>query len=94
MSGPGPEHPDSGARFKFLRGEQSSTAASYAVVIMRPEDDLGEATLKLDRENKTAEFGGIDGWSDWERKTASALARTLLKGDTWPRRLTRWKIEK
>ncbi len=94
MSGPGPEHPERGARFKFVRGTQSPLAASYAVAILRPEGDLSEAALMLDRENKTHEFTGIDDWSDWETKTASALARTLLKGDSWPRRLTRWKTEK
>ncbi|MFT6398641.1 MAG: hypothetical protein ACJAYU_003403 [Bradymonadia bacterium] len=94
MSGPGPEHPDSGVRFIFSRGEHSSLAASFTVAIMRPDGDLSEAAVQLDRVNKTTKFDGTDGWSDWEIKTANALARTLVKGESWPRRLARWKIEK
>lgn len=93
MSGPGPEHPESGARFKFLRGDNDAASARYTVEVLLPQGAKHEAQLTLSRELGTASFEGADGWTEWESKTANALARTLLKGGHWPRRLTRWKTD-
>jgi hypothetical protein len=94
MSGPGPEHPATGARFKFMRGETSAESADYDVHVLLAEGERREARLTLSRELGTATFEGASGWTEWETKTANALARTLLKGGDWPRRLMRWKAEK
>jgi hypothetical protein len=93
MSGPGPEHPEAGARFKFVRLEASDKRATYSLEILLPEGQCREGRLMLSREFGTAVVEGAETWTPWEAKTASALARILLKGGHWSRRLTRWKTD-
>lgn len=90
---PGPQHPDVGARFVFRRTEAIVAVATYEVTLFLPAGATRRSQLTLSRELGTAEFDGLDDWTDWELKTVRALARSLLKSGPWPRRLTRWKTE-
>lgn len=93
MTLPGPQHPDVGARFVFRRASASDVAAEYDVTVFLPGGAVRDARLTLSREVGSAEFDDLSDWTDWESKTARSLARSLVKGEHWPRRLTRWKTE-
>lgn len=93
---PTPTHPESGARFQFVRLTDDGESARYAVTVFLPGTEVRDLEVTLKRGRPLADVGEEltvpeAGQTAWLKKQLSLVARTISKGDGWPRRVTRWK---
>lgn len=84
--------PDEGARVELVLVTASGDGASYDAVVAMRAASPARFRLRLVRGADPVVESVYEEASDAAIALASSVARTVSKGASWPRRVTRWKL--
>ncbi|MCB9532872.1 MAG: hypothetical protein H6698_00915 [Myxococcales bacterium] len=81
--------PAGGARLRLVLESGTETHGRYAGTVAWAS---GEAAFRATVERAgTVTLDWDDAPQDWIERAVTSVARSLTKGASWPRRITRWK---